>query len=128
MGYNILIVDDSATVRAMITKALRLSELPLGEINQAANGHEALKALGESWTDLVLTDINMPEMNGMELVRRMTADDLLCTVPIIVVSTEGSEERIAELKRQGICGYLRKPFTPEDIKEQVENALGESHE
>ena len=128
MGYNILIVDDSATVRAMITKALRLSELPLGEITQAANGHEALKALGESWTDLVLTDINMPEMNGMELVRQMAADDLLRTVPVIVGSTEGSEERIGELKRQGIRGYLRKPFTPEDIKEQVVNVLGESHD
>jgi two-component system, chemotaxis family, chemotaxis protein CheY len=124
MGYNILIVDDSITVRAMIAKALKLSQLPLGEIYQAGNGQEALEALKANWTDLVLTDINMPVMNGLELVRQMAADELLRTVPVVVVSTEGSQARIDELKSHGIRGYLRKPFTPEVLKAEVENILG----
>ena len=124
MGYNILIVDDSITVRAMIAKALKLSQLPLSEIYQAGNGQEALEALKANWTDLVLTDINMPVMNGLELVRQMAADELLRTVPVVVVSTEGSQARIDELKSHGIRGYLRKPFTPEALKAEVENILG----
>ena len=123
MAFNILIVDDSATVRAMIVKTLKLTQLPLSEVHQATNGREALDVLEEKWIDLVLTDINMPEMDGIELVGRMAENGIMQNVPVVVVSTEGSQVRIAELKQQGIRGYLRKPFTPEDLKEMVENVL-----
>ena len=124
MAYNILVVDDSATVRAMITKTLGMAGLDLQEIHQAKNGREALDLLQTHWIDLVLTDINMPEMDGLEMVQTMAADGLLRTVPVVVVSTEGSETRIQELRQQGIRGYVRKPFTPEEVKAVVENVLG----
>jgi two-component system chemotaxis response regulator CheY len=124
MSYNILVADDSATVRAMVAKTLGMAKIPLHELHQAKNGSEALAILAGHWIDLVLTDINMPEMDGMELVRRMSEDEVLSRVPVVVVSTEGSETRIEELRRHGIRGYIRKPFTPEEIKAVVEGILG----
>ncbi|MCC7265378.1 MAG: response regulator [Candidatus Latescibacteria bacterium] len=124
MAYNILVVDDSTTVRAVLAKTLELAHIPVNQLYQAANGRQALGILQETWIDLVLTDINMPVMDGMELVREMAGDGLLRQVPVVVISTEGSEVRIAELKQQGIQGYIRKPFTPEQVKEVVEHVLG----
>lgn len=121
--YNILIVDDSGTTRAVIAKTLAISKLPIGQVHQAANGLEALELLKQHWIDLVLTDINMPEMNGMELVSHMVKDGLMSKVPVVVISTEGSATRIEELKQQGIRGYLRKPFTPEEIRDLLEGIL-----
>ena len=123
MSYNILIVDDSKTVRSMIAKALGIADLPLDQLHQAENGSQALDLLREHWIDLVLTDINMPEMDGMELVRTMSEDQILQGIPVVVISTEGSQERIDELKQRGIRGYLRKPFTPESIKDLVQSIL-----
>ncbi len=124
MAYNFLVVDDSVTVRRMIGKTLALSGLPVQEVFQASNGREALAILDANWIDLVLTDINMPEMDGMEMVRAMSNDEVLRAVPVVVVSTEGSQTRIQELKDRGVRGYIRKPFTPEAIKGVVEGILG----
>jgi len=124
MPYNILIVDDSDTVRAVIAKTLSMAGLDLGEVHTAANGQEGLDLLREHWVDLVLTDINMPVMNGVEMIERMEADDALSQVPVVVVSTEGSTRRMDELKAKGVRAYLRKPFTPEKLKETIEELLG----
>ncbi len=124
MSLNILIVDDSATVRAIIGKALRLAEVDLGELYEAGNGEEALALLADKWVDLVFADINMPVMGGIELVERMRADELHCKTPIIIVSTEGSSERIEQLKSKGVNGYIRKPFTPETIRNEMEEVIG----
>jgi two-component system, chemotaxis family, chemotaxis protein CheY len=124
MAYNILVVDDSKTVRRMITKTLGMAGIPLNELYQAENGREGLEVLAANWIDLVLTDINMPEMDGVEMIEHMSDDGMLKTVPVVVVSTEGSETRIEELKQKGIRGYVRKPFTPEAIKDVVEEILG----
>ena len=127
MAYNILVVDDSRTVRAMIKKTLDICGTPLNMLHQAENGQEALSVLQQEWIDLVLTDINMPVMDGMEMISRMFDDGLLKTVPVVVVSTEGSQTRIDELRKKGIAGYIRKPFTPEAIKHVVEDVLGGSN-
>ena len=124
MAYNILVVDDSKTVRSMISRTLELSGIPLGEFHQAADGNEALRILKDHWIDLMFTDINMPGMGGVELVRRMESEGLLSLVPVVVVSTEGSRTRIRELEEKGIRRYIRKPFTPEQLKEVVEDVLG----
>lgn len=124
MAYNILVIDDSKTVRTMILKTIDIAGIPYNKIHQACNGREGLEILKKEWIDLVLTDINMPEMNGLEMIAEMVADNLLQTVPVVVISTEGSETRIAELKKQGIVGYIRKPFTPEAIKTVIEDVLG----
>lgn len=128
MSINILIVDDSKTVRAIIEKTLQLSGIEIGSIFQAGNGKEALEVLRNNWVDLVLTDINMPIMNGVELVNEMNQDDLLKTIPIAIVSTEGSQTRVEELKSKGVKAYLRKPFTPESLKNLVVELLGVSED
>lgn len=127
MAYNILLVDDSKIVRSVIAKTLTMTEIPVNKLFEAANGKEALEVLNDQWIDLVFADINMPEMNGIEMVQRMHDDGLLKTVPVIIVSTEGSKTRIEELRSKGISGYIRKPFTPEGVKELVEKIMGEDN-
>lgn len=124
MAYNVLIVDDSAIVRAVVEKTLRLSGVPLGEVTQTGNGREALDALKDHWVDIVFADINMPEMDGIEMVERMSETGLLKTVPVVIVSTERSVTRIEELRAKGVRAYLNKPFTPEEIKTILEEVLG----
>jgi two-component system chemotaxis response regulator CheY len=128
MAYNVLIVDDSPTVRAVIAKTLQLAGVETAEIHHAANGREGLSALEENWIDFVFADINMPVMNGLEMVEEMARRDLMASVPVIVVSTEGSQTRIEKLKSKGISAYIRKPFTPEILRNVVEDVLGVIHE
>ena len=124
MALNILVVDDSETVRAVIEKTLRLAQVPVGQLLEAANGREALDVLNDNWVDLVLCDINMPVMGGVEMIAHMREDDLLKDVPVVVVSTEGSKTRIDDLLAQGVAAYVRKPFTPERIREVVDGIIG----
>ncbi len=124
MAINVLIVDDSAVMRAMIIKTMRMSGLPLGEIHQAANGREGLAALQEQWIDLVMLDINMPIMNGEEMMESMQQNPDLRDTPTIVISTEGSETRIERLLNKG-ASFIRKPFSPETIRDTVKELLGE---
>jgi two-component system chemotaxis response regulator CheY len=119
MALNILVVDDSDVIRAMIVRTLGLAQLPLGEVYHASNGREALSVLADNWIDLVLADINMPVMTGAEMIREMRAREETASVPVIVVSTEGATERIEELKREGVSAWIRKPFTPEEIRDVV---------
>ena len=121
MAFNILVVDDSMLARAFMLKALKLSGIAIQELYQAANGAEALKVLTDEWVDIVFADINMPEMNGIEMVRRMSNNTLLKNVPVIIVSTERSEKRMEELKKVGVKAYISKPFTPEELKRIVED-------
>lgn len=124
MALNVLLVDDSAIVRDIVGKSLGLSEVPLREVFQAGNGREALDVLDKNWIDLVFCDINMPVMDGVELVERMARDDLLKTVPVVIISSQGSAERIEYLRSKGVRAYLRKPFTPEQIREVVFDVMG----
>ena len=124
MGLNILLVDDSKTVRDVIAKTLQLAEVPISELFQAANGKEALDILGDNWIDLIFADINMPVMNGVEMIERMSEDGLLRTVPVIIISTEGCKTRIEMLRAKGVRAYIRKPFTPELIRNVVKDVLG----
>jgi two-component system chemotaxis response regulator CheY len=128
MAYNILIVDDSKTIRSILVKTLKLTKLDINQIFEAGNGKEALECLQGNWVDLVLTDLNMPIMSGIELVNSMAKDGLLKDIPVIVVSTDGSSTRIEELKGKGIREYIRKPFAPETIGELIDKILGVTHD
>lgn len=128
MSFNILVVDDSETVRAIISKTLELTGIPVAELHEASNGKEALDILENHWIDLVFADINMPVMTGVKMIEKMHENGLLKTVPVVIISTEGSRTRVEYLKSLGISDYLRKPFTPEQIKKIVENILGEKDE
>ena len=125
MAYVILVVDDSLLARTFMEKALRLSGLPVQDIFFAKNGTEALQVMEARWIDVVFADINMPEMNGIELVHTMHNSRTLQNLPVIIVSTERSETRIKELEQAGIKAYISKPFTPEKLKEVVENLFPE---
>ncbi|GMW01763.1 MAG: hypothetical protein AMXMBFR84_29000 [Candidatus Hydrogenedentota bacterium] len=124
MSLNILIVDDSATVRAVIARTLGHAGIAIGSVLHAANGREALDVLATQWVDLIITDIHMPEMDGIAMIGKLKSDPVLKEIPVIVVSTEGSASRMNEVEDLGVIAYLRKPFTPEKISEILQTTLG----
>ncbi len=123
MAFNVLVVDDSAVMRQMVVRTLKMSGLPLGTVFEAANGEEGLFVLQEQWIDLLLLDINMPVMNGEEMLRRVRANPETEALPVIVVSTEGSETRLAALHGLG-CEIVRKPFAPETLRDTIIRITG----
>lgn len=127
MSLNVLIVDDSSIVRSVVAKTLRMADLPLGDVHQAANGREGLDVLESEWVDVVFADINMPVMTGVEMIEQIRANDKLAKLPVVVVSTEGSQTRIEHLKSLGITAYLRKPFQPEQFREIINTILELHH-
>ncbi len=127
MAYNVLIVDDSAIVRKVLIKTFGMTEVQVNDFYQAANGQEGLELLRANWVDLVFLDINMPVMNGMDFMKQLNADPDLARTPVVVVSTEGSQARIDELKAAGIKAFLRKPVTPEQLVEIISSVLGKEH-
>ena len=127
MSLNILIVDDSGVVRTIITKILHLAGLPIGEVYEAGNGREGLEVLEKRWIDLVLADINMPVMDGEEMIEHMRANPDWADLPLVVISTEGSRTRIERLQQKG-AKFIHKPFTPETIREVVTEILRIGHE
>jgi two-component system, chemotaxis family, chemotaxis protein CheY len=127
MAYNILIVDDSPAMRSFVRRVLDLSGLDVGRCLQAGNRQEALNLLRDEWVDLVLTDINMPTMDGEEFVRRLEADEALRTIPVLVVSTDRTDGRVQQMLTLGAKGYVTKPFLPETLREELEKVLGVSH-
>lgn len=124
MSGNILIVDDSATVRQMVKRTLAMSGLDVDKIYEAGNGIEALARLADHHVDVMMVDINMPTMNGIQLLERMKQSDLLKDIPVVIASTEGSQTRIDQLRRDGAFGYVRKPFKPEQIRDVLTPLLG----
>ena len=123
MAFNVLVVDDSAVMRQMVVRTLKLSGLPLGSIHEAGNGEEGLFVLQEQWIDLLLLDINMPVMNGEEMLRRIRATPETEELAVIVVSTEGSETRLAALHELG-AAIVRKPFAPETLRDTILRVTG----
>ena len=127
MALNVLVVDDSAVMRSMIIRTLEMAGVEIGEMLQASNGEEALKVLDEHWVDLALVDINMPVMNGEQLIEEVRRREAIADLPIIVVSTEGSQTRIERLQQKG-ARFIHKPFTPETISEIVEGVTEVAHD
>ena len=125
MAYNVLIVDDSKVVRAVVAKTLRLANVDLGVVLEASDGREALTLLEREWVDLVFADINMPIMTGVELVNEMSSRGMLESIPVVIISTERGVTRIEELKAKGVSAYLSRPFTPANIKQVMEDILGQ---
>lgn len=128
MAFNVLTVDDSPAMRLFIRRVLELSGFEVGDLWEASDGDEALALLREHWVDVILTDINMPGMNGEEFVRRLEGDELLRSVPVIVVSTDGTENRVHQMLTLGAKGYVKKPFPPEALRAELERVLGIWHE
>jgi two-component system, chemotaxis family, chemotaxis protein CheY len=127
VSFNILVVDDSAVMRAMIIRILRLTGLALGEVFEAPNGREGLKILNDKWIDLAFVDINMPIMNGEEMIDTIRKSPAIADLPIIVVSTESNIERVESIRQKRV-EFVHKPFTPEVLRKAVIELTGISNE
>ncbi|MBI1382410.1 MAG: response regulator [Planctomycetaceae bacterium] len=119
MDAKILIVDDSRTVRAVLKRTIQLAGFDASGVREAGNGLEALTALEADGADVVLTDIHMPEMNGVELVQALRANPKFAEQAIVVISSESTEERRAQLLGLGVKHMLSKPFTAESIRSVI---------
>lgn len=124
MNLNILIVDDSALTRKAIRRIIDMIGLEVDEILEAGNGSEALGILGDHNVDLVLADLNMPVMDGFEMIYKMRGDEATKNIPVVIVSTESSATGIEKLLADGVSDYLHKPFKPEQFKEVIERTVG----
>jgi two-component system chemotaxis response regulator CheY len=122
-GIQVLIVDDSSVMRKMIERCLKQADLKIAQVLEAGNGAEALGVLNGSTVDLILCDINMPVMDGLEFVKQLSGIEKAKDVPVVMITTEGSEQHVVEALSHGARGYLRKPFTPELVKTHLLSIL-----
>ena len=123
MEIAVLIVDDSPVMRAFVGRVLQLSGMAVKRRLEASNGQEALDVLRKEHVDLVLTDINMPGMDGEQFVRCLEQDEALRSIPVIVISTDGTENRMHRMLSLGARGYVTKPFLPETLRNELEQVL-----
>lgn len=120
MSLDVMIVDDSAAIRKILRRVLTQAEVPLGQVHEANDGLEALEVLKHQTVSLILCDINMPNMDGIELLEKVKSrDHHLRDVPFIMVTTEGSQARVMQALELGAAGYVKKPFTADQIKEKL---------
>ncbi len=121
---DVLIVDDSAAIRKILQRVLRQAEVPIGEVFEAGDGIEALATLKtKSTVGLILSDINMPNMDGLQFLTQVRAMPEWQHVPIVMITTEGSQNKVMEAVQLGASGYVRKPFTAEQIKEKLSGLI-----
>jgi two-component system chemotaxis response regulator CheY len=125
MPYSILIVDDSLPMRSVLKKTIKAAGYGNADLVEAANGKEALEQMEKNWIDIVMTDYNMPVMNGLELIHTIKQGDLTKEIPVVVVSTEGNESKIEQFMDAGAAGYIKKPFAAEEIRDLIVKILGE---
>jgi two-component system, chemotaxis family, chemotaxis protein CheY len=119
MALDVLIVDDSAAIRKILHRVLVQADVPLGKVHEASDGNEALAKLKAEKVGLILSDINMPNMDGIEFLTKVKADVAFKDVPIIMVTTEGSQAKVMQALELGAIGYVKKPFTADQIKEKL---------
>src|SRR5215469_6080704 len=120
VAYRILIVDDSPAMRAFVRRVIDLSGFELAACFEASNGIEALDCLRREWVDVILSDINMPAMDGEEFLRHLEGNALLRSIPVIIISTDGTDQRVERMLAMGARGYVVKPFRPEELRAQLE--------
>jgi len=126
MPYSILIIDDSLPMRTVIKRTLKAAGYGKGDLLEAANGQEAIDVLKNNWVDIVMTDYNMPVMDGLEFIKTIKKDDISKDIPVVVISTEGNKSKIKEFMDCGAAGYITKPFTAEVVRDLIINILGET--
>jgi len=114
-----LIVDDSSVMRKIVERSLRQAGMDLTQVFEATNGAEALGLLNENAVDLILCDINMPVMDGLEFIKQLPGVANAKGVPVVMITTEGSEAHVVQAISAGARGYIRKPFTADQVKEQI---------
>ena len=123
MVLDILIVDDSAAIRKILQRVLKQAMIPVGCVYEAGDGAAALEILKSRKVGLILSDLNMPNVDGIELLRRVKSNDQWRKLPVIMIATEGAAAKVQEAVNLGATGYVRKPFTAEQIKEKLAGLL-----
>ena len=123
MGKRVLVIDDSSTMRKIVSRALRQAGLDFDEILEAGDGQEALNLLENENVDLILSDINMPNMDGIEFLRQKREIDGIKNIPVVMITTEGGADIIGEAKELGAAGNIKKPFTPDKINEVISGIM-----
>jgi two-component system, chemotaxis family, chemotaxis protein CheY len=123
MESDVLVVDDSAAIRKILQRVLRQTGMAIRTIHEAGDGEEALALLKAQRVNLVLTDINMPKMDGLQLLAAIKAVPDWRDLPVVMITTEGGETKVGEAVRLGARGYVRKPFTADQIKEKLAGIL-----
>jgi two-component system chemotaxis response regulator CheY len=123
MPVDVLIVDDSAAIRKILQRMLVQADIQLGTVWEAGDGAEALEILKKSRVQLVLSDINMPNMDGLQLLRQIRTTAEWERIPVIMITTEGGEAKVMEALQLGANGYVRKPFTADQIKQKLEGLV-----
>jgi two-component system chemotaxis response regulator CheY len=118
-NISVLIVDDSSVMRKIVERSLRQAGIEIAQVFEAGNGLEALAALNEKKVNLVLCDINMPAMDGLEFVKQLPSVQNAKGVPVVMITTEGSEGHVVQALSAGARGYIRKPFTADQVKEHI---------
>lgn len=123
-NISVLIVDDSSVMRKIVERSLRQAGIEIAQVFEAGNGLAALAVLNEKKVDLVLCDINMPAMDGLEFVKQLPTVENAKGVPVVMITTEGSEGHVVQALSAGARGYIRKPFTADQVKEHILPVLG----
>jgi two-component system, chemotaxis family, chemotaxis protein CheY len=123
MEPDVLIVDDSAAIRKILQRVLRQTGMSIGTIHEAGDGQEAIELLKTQQVRMILSDINMPKMDGLQMLAALKAAPEWCNTPVVMITTEGGEAKVAEAVRLGAAGYVRKPFTADQIKEKLAGIL-----
>ncbi len=119
MDLNVLIVDDSAAIRKILVRVLSQTDLPIKQVHEASDGSEALKIVAANDVSLILSDINMPNVDGLELLTQLRDSPKWKDLSVVMITTEGSQAKVMEAVQLGAKGYVRKPFTADQIKEKV---------
>ena len=123
MESDVMVVDDSAAIRKILQRVLRQTGMAIHTIHEAGDGQEALDLLKGHAIRLVLSDINMPKMDGLQLLAAMKAAPEWQSIPVVMITTVGGEAKVGEAVRLGAAGYVRKPFTADQIKEKLVGIL-----
>ena len=127
MAFRFLIVDDSPAMRTVVHRVLSMTGVPIAQYHEAANGREALDLLHTQVIDVILTDLNMPVMDGEEFVASLQAEETLRHIPVVIVSSAQTELRAKRLLALGARGFVKKPFLPETLREQLLQVLWVHH-
>lgn len=119
MGFNVLIVDDSSTIRKIIRRSIQQADLEIDNVLEAGDGIEALDLLRQQKIHVVLTDINMPNMDGVQLLSEMKSQEPWKNIAVLMITTEARADAVVDAAQKGAVGYIKKPFTPVEIHDQL---------
>lgn len=123
MAMKVLVIDDSSAMRKFIQRAIKTSGADIESFLEAADGVAALEVLDGNSVDMIFCDVNMPNMDGETFVKKKMEDERIRSIPVVIVSTDSTRERVRSLVGHGVVGYVEKPFQPEDLRKELDRVI-----